>query len=162
MANGSIAKAIEVTTPDIEYDIKRRLFLAGMVGAVSAFSAKPLFAQITSPDNTSVSSNGIIRTILQSYEDSEGNEFRLVMTTYPPGLGLPVHHHPSVGFNYILEGTAESQYIDEPLLTFKAGDSYQDKANAQHLIFRNADRVNPLKYLITYTTKKGQPFLIIP
>jgi len=162
MANSATSKAIEVTTHNIECDIKRRLLLAGMVGAVSVFSAKPLFAQLTSSDNTTVSDSGIIRTILQSYSDGEGNEFRLVMTTYPPGVGLPSHHHPAVGFNYILEGIAESQYLDEPLLTFKAGDSYQDKANAQHLIFRNADRVNPLKYLIAYTTQKGQPFLIIP
>ncbi|MDD2760719.1 MAG: cupin domain-containing protein [Methylomonas sp.] len=84
------------------------------------------------------------------------------MTTYPPGLSLPAHHHPTVGFNYILEGIAESQYVDEPILTFSSGDSYQDKANAQHLIFRNADKANPLKYLIAYTTQRGQPFLIIP
>ncbi|WP_426992178.1 cupin domain-containing protein [Methylomonas sp. CM2] len=162
MSNGYTSKAVEVMTPNIECDIKRRLLLAGMVGAVGAFTATPLFAQITSQGNTTVSSDGIVRTILQSHEDNEGNEFRLVMTTYPPGVGLPVHHHPSAGFNYILEGIAESQYVDEPILTFRAGDSYQDKANAQHLIFRNADRINPLKYLIAYTTQKGQPFLMVP
>ncbi|MDD2760720.1 MAG: hypothetical protein PHH11_10565 [Methylomonas sp.] len=58
MSNGSTSKAIEVMTPNIECDIKRRLLLAGMVGAVGAFSATPLFAQITSPDKTTVSTDG--------------------------------------------------------------------------------------------------------
>jgi len=47
-------------------------------------------------------------------------------------------------------------------MRFTTGDSYQDKAFTKHLIFRNGDQRAPLKYLITYTVKKGQPFLIIP
>jgi hypothetical protein len=44
----------------------------------------------------------------------------------------------------------------------EAGESYQDKADAQHTIFRNPDAASPLKYLFAYTVKKGQPYLIIP
>jgi len=43
-----------------------------------------------------------------------------------------------------------------------AGESYQDKAFTKHLIFRNADQHTSLKYLIAYTVKKDEPFLIIP
>jgi quercetin dioxygenase-like cupin family protein len=162
MKNSPVSDAIEAMSPAIEYDITRRLFLAGMAGAMYAFSTKPLIAQITTSNNTSISSDGIIRTTLQSYENAEGEDFRLVLTTYPPGIGLPSHHHPSVAFNYILEGIAESQYSDEQLQKFTSGDSFQDKANIQHTIFRNPDQSKPLKYLIVYTVKKGEPFLIIP
>lgn len=75
---------------------------------------------------------------------------------------MAAHHHPSFAFNYVLEGAVESQYAGEPLRRFKAGDTFQDKAGEQHVIFRNADSARPLKFLIVYSTKKGQPFLITP
>lgn len=149
-------------TAAVELDIKRRLFLAGMAGAMYAFSSKSLLAQMSTADNTSVSADGIIRTTLQSYVNDQGEDFRLVLTTYPPGIALPSHHHPSVAFNYILQGAAESQYSGEPLQRYTSGESFQDKADIQHIVFRNADPDNVLKYLIAYTVKKGQPFLIIP
>lgn len=111
---------------------------------------------------TSISADGVVRTTLQKHIDQYGNEFRLVLTTYPPNIGLPVHHHPTVAFNYILEGVAESQYEGGGVETFKAGDSFTDKANVKHLIFRNASKDHPLKYLIIYTTKRDESFLAIP
>lgn len=94
--------------------------------------------------------------------DDDGEQFRLTPIIDPPGTGLPVHHHPGVAHNYVLEGVAQSQYEGEELRRFVAGQSYQDKANVPHAIFRNGDRTSPLKYLIAYTVKKGQSFLLIP
>jgi quercetin dioxygenase-like cupin family protein len=157
-----LSHASEIAITKIEADIKRRLFLGGMLGAAFAFSTKPLSAQMKTLSDTIVSSDGISRTTLERYENSAGEEFRLVLTSYPAGVGLPAHHHPSVAHNYILEGVAESQYAGEEPRRFAAGESYQDKAEVLHMIFRNPDASSPLKYLIAYTVKKGQPFLIIP
>jgi quercetin dioxygenase-like cupin family protein len=154
--------AAECAIPKIETDIRRRLLLAGMAGAACAFSSMPLLAQADSPNRTTISPDGIIRETLQSYVNEAGEDFRLVLTTYPAGIGAPPHHHPSVGHNYVLEGVAESRYFGEELRRFTSGQSYQDKANEQHTIFRNPDRTSALKYLLVYTVKKGQPFLIIP
>jgi quercetin dioxygenase-like cupin family protein len=162
MVASTISQAVTTIAPKVEHDIKRRLLLAGMAGAAFSFSAKPLLAQIADPKKTIVGADGIIRTTLENYENSGGEEFKLVLVTYPPGVGLPQHHHPSTAHNYVLEGIAESQYEGENLHQFKAGESYQDKAFAKHLIFRNGDKNSPLKYLLSYTVKKGQPFLIIP
>ena len=133
-----------------------------MAGAAAVFLTQPLQAQIAEPKKTMVTPDGIIRTTLQNYQSGTGDEFKLVLTAYPPGVGLPLHHHPTVAHNYVLEGVAESQYEGEPLLRFKTGESYQDKAFTKHLIFRNADQHTSLKYLIAYTVKKDEPFLIIP
>jgi quercetin dioxygenase-like cupin family protein len=162
MPRFNLSHAAAMAAPKIEADIKRRLFLGAMTGAAFTFSTTPLLAQIKTANNTTVSPNGVIRTTLQNHINADGEEFRMVLTTYPPGVGLPVHHHPSVAHNYILEGVAESQYEGEELQRFTAGGSYQDKADAQHTIFRNPDTTSPLKYLIVYTVKKGQPYLIIP
>ncbi|QGM45231.1 cupin domain-containing protein [Methylocystis heyeri] len=162
MSQFNFSHAGEIAAVKIEADIKKRLFLGAMAGAACIFSGAPLRAQIKAAVNTTVSQHGIIRTTLQNHINADGEEFRMVLTTYPPGVGLPVHHHPSVAHNYILEGVAESQYAGEELQRFTAGESYQDKADSRHIIFRNPEATSTLKYLIVYTVKKGQPFLIVP
>lgn len=101
---GSLSLAAECAIPKIETDIRRRLFLAGMAGAACAFSSRPLSVQAASANRTTTSPDGIIRETLESYVNEAGEDFRLVLTTYPPGVGAPSHHHPSVGLNYVLEG----------------------------------------------------------
>ena len=162
MPQSKLSHAAEMAVPKIETDIKRRLFLGAMAGSAFAFSDVPLLAQINAAGNTAASPDGIIRTTLQNHITAEGEEFRMVLTTYPAGVGLPTHHHPSVAHNYVLEGVAESQYAGEDLQRFTAGESYQDRAEVQHTIFRNPDSASPLRYLIVYTVKKGQTYLIIP
>jgi quercetin dioxygenase-like cupin family protein len=162
MTQERLSHAAETEVARIEYDVARRLFLCGMAGAAALSLSRPLQAQIAEPKKTIMTPDGIIRTTLQSYESGTGDEFKLVLTTYPPGIGLPLHHHPTVAHNYVLEGVAESQYEGESLMRFVTGDSYQDKAFTKHLVFRNGDQHAALKYLIAYTVKKGEPFLIIP
>jgi quercetin dioxygenase-like cupin family protein len=162
MSKSAISHAAQMVLPAIERDLTRRLCLAGLFGGLFAGASKPLLAQIAQGRQAVVTADGISRTTLESYENEAGDEFRLVLTMYPAGVGLPVHHHPSVAHNYVLEGVAESQYDGEGLRRFTTGESYQDKALSPHLIFRNGDRSAPLKYLIAYTVRKGQPFLIVP
>jgi quercetin dioxygenase-like cupin family protein len=158
-----LSHAAETAARGIERDLTRRLFVGGLVGSLSMFTKTSLADQMSMAKSTTISPDGIIRVTLENYVNEQaGEEFRLVLTTYPPGVGLPVHHHPSVAHNYVLEGVAESQYVGEELKTFRTGESYQDKGGDEHTIFRNPDRNAPLKYLIAYTVKKGQPYLIIP
>ncbi len=158
----ALSLAEDMALPKIETDLRRRLILGGLAGAASFLAARPLLARVASAKSTSVSADGIIRSTLESYVNAAGEDFRLVLTTYPPGVGLPVHHHPAAAHNYVLEGVAESQYLGGELERYASGESYQDRADIEHTIFRNADRTAPLKYLIAYTVKRGQPFLIIP
>ncbi|WAK01015.1 cupin domain-containing protein [Methylobacter sp. YRD-M1] len=100
------------------------------------------------------------RTIIQR-TDIEGSdeELRLMLVEYPPGYASPAHIHPVVGLNYILEGTAESQYEGEDLKTLNAGDSYQDPANKKHLVFRNSSNTDRLRFLVAYRIKKDGAFM---
>jgi quercetin dioxygenase-like cupin family protein len=89
-------------------------------------------------------------------------EMRVILVTYPPGAAAPVHHHPVVGINYILEGAAETAFDNDAPRTYKAGQSFQDLAMHPHTIFRNASQTEPLKFLIFYTIPKGMPALYVP
>ncbi len=157
MLRSKLSHAAEMAVAKIEADIERRLFLGAMAGAAFAFSEVPLLARASTSDDAVVSPDGVIRTTLQNHVNAAGEEFRMVLTTYPPGLGLPSHHHPSVAHNYVLEGVAESRYAGEELQRFTAGESYQDKAEAQHLIFRNPDAVSPLNISSFIRSRRGNP-----
>jgi quercetin dioxygenase-like cupin family protein len=89
-------------------------------------------------------------------------ETRLYLITYPPGASAPVHHHPVDGLGYILEGTAQSAYGSDAPTTIVAGQSFHDLPTVPHTYFVNADPEKPLKFLVAYTVKKGQPVIEIP
>lgn len=142
-------------------DISRRVAIAGLAGVLSAVAA-PAMGQRLSLGAPTASPEGLVRTLLQRYDDGEGNEFNLILDVFPPGIVVPAHHHPAVGLNYVLEGVAESQYAGEPLRRFVAGDSFQDHADTPHLMFRNPDPARSLKILISFAVKTGQAFFVAP
>lgn len=121
-------------------------------------------AQGTNPgSNSQVPTKEITRTELKRYEiPGTHQEMRMFLIVYPPGVYAPIHHHPTVGLGYMLEGTAESAFgSDQPQL-IHAGQSFQDKAIIPHTLFGNTDKYKPLKFLMYYTTNKGQPVTVTP
>ncbi|MFO1518986.1 MAG: cupin domain-containing protein [bacterium] len=105
--------------------------------------------------------DSIVRKVIERYEiPGTNDELQMILIEYPPGVAGPPHFHPVVGLNYIIEGIAESQYEGEPIKTFHSGDSYQDPANKRHVIFRNASKTKPLKFLVACKIPKGQSFSV--
>lgn len=126
--------------------------------AVIAFAATAAHAE-TAPDPAA----GITRTMLQRYAiPGSDQEMRMDLIVFPPGAASPLHHHPVAGLNYILEGTAESAYGDETPRLYHAGESLQDRATIPHTLFRNPDQHAVLRFLIFYTVKAGQSYLVVP
>lgn len=104
---------------------------------------------------------GVERKIVERVAiDGTDEEFDLMLATFPPGAASPAHTHPVVGLNYIVEGTAESQYEGEPLKTYAAGESYQDPPNRKHLVFRNKSPAKQLRFLVAFRIKKGASFKV--
>ena len=139
----------------------RRLALGSFAGVALALAGMARSEGQTTR-STTTSPEGLLRTLLESHVDENDNEFNLVLDTFPAGIVIPRHHHPSTGLNYVLEGVAESQYEGEPLRHLAAGDSFEDHAHIPHLMFRNPDPAKPVRISISYTVKRGMPFLIIP
>jgi len=86
-----------------------------------------------------------------------GWETRLYLIEYPPGVVAPRHAHPFVGIGYVLEGRFESAFEGETPTIVESGRSFVDKAEVVHVLFRNPDPVHPLRFLIAYTIRKGEP-----
>jgi quercetin dioxygenase-like cupin family protein len=105
----------------------------------------------------------ITRELLQTtpLKDLPGWEIRLFLITYPPGADASNHSHPVVGVGYILEGSVVSAFDNDPEEVFTAGQSFVDPPS-HHRISRNGSTTKPLKFIISYTARTGEPNTVWP
>jgi quercetin dioxygenase-like cupin family protein len=89
-------------------------------------------------------------------------ETRLYLVEYAPGADGSGHHHPSVGLGYMLSGTILSAFGDDSAIAIHEGESFVDAAHQVHTVSRNASETEPLRFLIAYTVKRGEPVTVFP
>jgi quercetin dioxygenase-like cupin family protein len=106
----------------------------------------------------------IRRTLLCSspVEGLPGWETRLYLIEYPAAGDGSGHHHPAVGLGYMLRGTILSAFGEEPPIAIREGESFVDEAHRTHTVSRNASTTEPLRFVIAYTVKQGEPVTILP
>ena len=110
------------------------------------------------------SSTGIQRTLLCSspVDGLPGSETRLYLIEYSPGADGSGHRHPVVGLGYMLRGTILSAFGDEQPVAIPEGESFVDAAHQIHTVSRNASKSEPLRFVIAYTVKQGEPVTVLP
>ncbi len=103
-------------------------------------------------------SSEITRELLQTaaVEGMPGWQTRLFRITYPAGADGSGHSHPVPGIGYVLEGTMVSAFDDDAEEIIIAGQGFQDKASF-HRVVRNASATEPMRFVIAYTVKTGEP-----
>lgn len=103
-------------------------------------------------------SSEITRELLQTaaVEGMPGWETRLFLITYPAGVDGSGHSHPVPGLGYVLEGTMVSAFDDDVEEIIIAGQGFQDKASF-HRVSRNGSATEPMRFVIAYTVKMGEP-----
>lgn len=89
----------------------------------------------------------------------EGNQLRvtLVEVAYEPGAGSRRHTHPCPVVGYVLEGALRFQVEGEPEVTYHAGQSFYEPANAVHRVSANASRTEPVRFLAGFTCDREAP-----
>jgi quercetin dioxygenase-like cupin family protein len=108
-------------------------------------------------DPTASGGSSRVELLRRSVPGQGDLEAVLLQITFPPGYAAPAHTHPCIGVGYVLEGIYESQYQGEPLRRFAAGDAIYDLAGTTHLIARNSSATQPMRFLMTFIVKRGQP-----
>ena len=105
----------------------------------------------------------ITRTLLQvsPIDGMPGWETRMFLVEYPPGADASGHSHPVVGLGYVLGGSVISAFDDDEPETFVAGQSFKDAASF-HRVSRNGSDTEPLRFLIAYAVKTGEPNTVWP
>jgi len=133
----------------------------GSVAAITSSSADGQIALGASEAPAPVAPGAgqeVRRTLLAQRElvDRPGWESRLYLVDFPPAASSPLHVHPVQCVGYVLEGSFESRFGDEPASIKHAGESFVDLADAPHQ-FRNVDSARPLRFLIAGSFPKGAP-----
>jgi quercetin dioxygenase-like cupin family protein len=105
----------------------------------------------------------VTRVLLQTspVEGMPGWETRLFLIAYPPGADASNHSHPVPGIGLVLEGTMISAFDNDPEETITAGQSFTDRASL-HRVSRNGSQTHPMKFVIAYTVKQGEPNTVWP
>jgi quercetin dioxygenase-like cupin family protein len=72
-------------------------------------------------------------------EKLDGKDARATVkeVTFEPGQQDTPHRHAGPVFGYVLEGTYEHAIDDEPVKTYKAGDTFYEPSGCVHRVARN-------------------------
>jgi quercetin dioxygenase-like cupin family protein len=102
------------------------------------------------------------RTLLAQKDipDLPGMESRIYVVEFPPGAASPLHTHPVQGVGYVLEGSFESAFGNDPPTVKRAGESFVDMPGRVHH-FRNSDSTRALRFILAGTFHKGDPLMQI-
>ena len=69
--------------------------------------------------------------------DGKAAKATVVEVTFEPGQKNPPHHHTGPVFGYVLEGEYEHALNDEPVKTYKAGETFYEPSGSVHRLARN-------------------------
>jgi quercetin dioxygenase-like cupin family protein len=67
--------------------------------------------------------------------------------TFAPGQEDTPHRHAGPVFGYVLEGEYEHALDDEPVKTYKAGDTFYEPSGSVHRVSRNPSAKNKTRLL---------------
>ena len=76
------------------------------------------------------------RDIIEKLDGKESSATVLEVTFEPGQEGTP-HRHAGPVFGYVLEGEYEHALDDEPVKTYKAGDTFYEPSGSVHRVARN-------------------------
>jgi hypothetical protein len=62
----------------------------------------------------------------------------------------------------MLKGTILSAFANDEAVSIKEGQSFVDAAHLVHTVSRNASETEPVRFVIAYTVKRGDPVTVVP
>jgi quercetin dioxygenase-like cupin family protein len=119
-------------------------------------STKPVLSAASVAGVGHALSRGEIRRTLidkRPATNLQGWETRLYLIEYGPGAVAPLHTHPVVGIGFVLSGSFESAFGDEPVARVQAGHGFVDPAEIPHRVFRNVSVSDDLRFVVAYTIR---------
>ena len=145
------------------YGLKTRRLPAQTLLLVAMLCVTLLFDARFSHASEVAAVQPITRSILERRPILGTNlEREVILVAFQPGVIAPPHHHTDAGFNYVIEGTAESGYGNETPKLYHAGETFLDQADVPHTVFMNPDKNKVLRFLIVASVQADKPYTIVP
>ena len=120
--------------------------------AVQLLARGPLYAQQKSP----VKVTELSKTSLAGVP---GKEARILQLELAPGAHVGWHYHPGDACAYVQEGSMILEPRGKASLTMNRGETGCVPPKLVH-DDKNASETAPVKFLVFFVTKKGQPFAV--
>ena len=79
--------------------------------------------------------------------DGKAASATVVEVTFEPSQKDSPHHHAGPVFGYVLEGEYEHALDDEPVKTYKAGDTFYEPSGSVHRVARNPSKTAKTRLL---------------
>ncbi|MEI7033756.1 cupin domain-containing protein [Streptomyces pratensis] len=90
--------------------------------------------------------------------DVEGKTFTSVVVRFPPSARAKPHRHGTAFvYAYVLSGTVRSRLDDEPVRTYRRGESWFEAPGAHHVLTENASGTRPAELLVVFVSDTGEP-----
>ena len=71
----------------------------------------------------------------------------MLEVTFEPGQKDTPHRHAGPVFGYVLEGEYEHAINDEPVKTYKTGDTFYEPSGCVHRVARNPSKTAKMRLL---------------
>ncbi|MFJ4467227.1 cupin domain-containing protein [Streptomyces sp. NPDC089424] len=92
----------------------------------------------------------------QELPNVKGKTFTSAIVDFPPDARAAPHRHgQAFVYAYVLEGTVRSRLDDEPVRTYRQGESWVEPPGSHHLLAENASRTKPAKLLVVFVSNTG-------
>jgi quercetin dioxygenase-like cupin family protein len=101
------------------------------------------------------------RDIIEKLDGKESSATVLEVTFEPGQKGAP-HHHAGPVFGYVLEGEYEHAINDEPIKSYKAGDTFYEPTGCVHRVAQNPSPKNRTRLLAVILHPRDVKEITIP
>jgi quercetin dioxygenase-like cupin family protein len=97
-------------------------------------------------------------------EKLDGKEAKATVeeVTLGPGQEVPPHRHAGPLFGYVLEGDYEHALNDDPVKTYKAGDTFYEPSGCVHRVTRNPSKTAKTRLLAVILHSRDAKEVTIP
>jgi quercetin dioxygenase-like cupin family protein len=82
--------------------------------------------------------------------------------TLEPGQEVPPHRHAGPVFGYVLEGEYEHALDDDPVTTYKAGDTFYEPSGCVHRVTKNPSKTTKTRLLAVILHPRDAKEVTIP
>ena len=97
-------------------------------------------------------------------EKLDGKDARVTVSvvTIGPGQKDSAHRHSGPVFGYVLEGEYEHAINDEPITTYKAGETFYEPSGAVHRVAQNPNRKTDTRLLAVILHSRDTTKVTVP
>jgi quercetin dioxygenase-like cupin family protein len=94
--------------------------------------------------------------------DGKAASATVVEVTFEPGQKDSPHHHTGPVFGYVLEGEYEHAIDDDPVKTYKAGETFYEPSGCVHRVARNPSAKTSTRLLAVILHSRDTKEVTVP